>query len=163
MSNALTLSDMSPALRKVVGRESPRATSAEEPDAGNPLVRIWRGAGMGNRPAYSTTAFSTTRVRTSVLPPAVLPLRPAPGISPPAQRARRVCPREPRASESHAPATLALSGFALRTCLELGERLQALRWEPGEQGRFGANAIRLEDKFKCLLLRFKRIQQRHYR
>ena len=57
MSNALTLSDMSPALRKVVGRESPRATSAEEPDAGNPLVRIWRGAGMGNRPAYSTTAF----------------------------------------------------------------------------------------------------------
>ena len=56
MSNALTLSDMSPALRKVVGRESPRATSAEEPDAGNPLVRIWRGAGMGNLPAYSTTA-----------------------------------------------------------------------------------------------------------
>ena len=33
----------------------------------------------------------------------------------------------------------------------------------GEQRRFGANAIRLEDKFKCLLLRFKRIQQRHYR
>ena len=57
MSNALTLSDMSPALRKVVGRESPRATSAEEPDAGNPLVRIWRGAGMGNRPAYSTKHF----------------------------------------------------------------------------------------------------------
>ena len=57
MSNALTLYDMSPGLRKVVGRESPRATSAEEPDAGNPLVRIWRGAGMGNRPAYSTTTF----------------------------------------------------------------------------------------------------------
>ena len=54
MFNALTLSDMSPALRKVVGRESPRVTSAEEPDAGNPLVRIWRGAGMGNLPAYST-------------------------------------------------------------------------------------------------------------
>src|SRR5215813_3430895 len=30
---------------------------AEEPDAGNPLVRIWRGAGMGNRSAYSTTVF----------------------------------------------------------------------------------------------------------
>ena len=60
MSNALTWSDMSPALRKVVGRESPRATSAEEPDAGNPLVRIWRGAGMGNRPAYSTSTFRTS-------------------------------------------------------------------------------------------------------
>jgi len=57
MPNALTLADMSPGLRKVVGRESPRATSAEEPDAGNPLVRIWRGAGTGNLPAYSTTAF----------------------------------------------------------------------------------------------------------
>ena len=57
MSNALTLDDMSPGLLKVVGRESPRATSAEEPDAGNPLVRIWRGAGLGNRPAYSTTLF----------------------------------------------------------------------------------------------------------
>ena len=59
MSNALTLHDMSPGLRKVVGRESPRATSAEEPDAGNPLVRIWRGAELGNRSAYSTTAFLT--------------------------------------------------------------------------------------------------------
>ena len=58
MSNALTLHDMSPGLRKVVGRESPRATLAEEPDAGNPLVRIWRGAELGNRSAYSTTAFS---------------------------------------------------------------------------------------------------------
>src|SRR5438105_1518453 len=57
MPNALTLADMSPGHRKVVGRESPRATSAEEPDAGNPLVRIWRGAGTGNLPAYSTTAF----------------------------------------------------------------------------------------------------------
>src|SRR5712692_6489021 len=57
MPNALTLADMSPGLRKVVGRESPRATSAEEPDAGNPLVRIWRGAGTGNLPAYSTTTF----------------------------------------------------------------------------------------------------------
>src|SRR5262249_44169170 len=40
----------------------PRATSAEEPDGGNLLVRIWRGAGTGNLPAYSTTAFSTDRV-----------------------------------------------------------------------------------------------------
>jgi hypothetical protein len=55
MSNALTLHDMSPGLRKVVGRESPRAPLAEEPDAGNPLVRIWRGAELGNRSAYSTT------------------------------------------------------------------------------------------------------------
>jgi hypothetical protein len=61
MSNALTLHDMSPGLRKVVGRESPRATLAEEPDAGNPLVRIWRGAELGNRSAYSTTAFSPSR------------------------------------------------------------------------------------------------------
>jgi hypothetical protein len=44
----------------------------------------------------------------------------------------------------------------------LGERLQALCCEPGAQERFGSNAIRLEDKFTCLLLRFKRIQQRHY-
>ena len=33
---------------------SPRATSTEEPDGGNLLVRIWRGAGVGNLPAYST-------------------------------------------------------------------------------------------------------------
>src|SRR5713101_4129440 len=57
MPNALTLGDMSPRLRKVVGRESPRVTSTEEPDGGNLLVRIWRGAGVGNLPAYSTTAF----------------------------------------------------------------------------------------------------------
>jgi translation initiation factor IF-2 len=42
------------------GDGEPRATSAEEPDAGNPLVRIWRGAGMGNRPAYSTRPFPLT-------------------------------------------------------------------------------------------------------
>ena len=41
MSNALTWHDRSPELRKRVGQESPRATSAAEPDAGNPLVRIW--------------------------------------------------------------------------------------------------------------------------
>src|SRR6266516_2395192 len=57
MPNALTLDDMSPRLRKVVGRESPRVTPTEEPDGGNLLVRIWRGAGVGNLPAYSTTAF----------------------------------------------------------------------------------------------------------
>jgi hypothetical protein len=42
---------------------SPRATPTEEPDGGNLLVRIWRGAGVGNLPAYSTTAFSTDCVR----------------------------------------------------------------------------------------------------
>ncbi len=57
MPNALTLDDMSPRLRKVVGRESPRVTSTEEPDGGNLLVRIWRGAGVGNLPAYSTKPF----------------------------------------------------------------------------------------------------------
>jgi len=62
MSNALTLHDMSPGLRKVVGRESPRATLAEEPDAGNPLVRIWRGAELGNRSAYSTRLFCAVGV-----------------------------------------------------------------------------------------------------
>ena len=36
---------------------SPQVTSAEEPDGGNLLVRIWRGAGMGNLPAYSTRHF----------------------------------------------------------------------------------------------------------
>ena len=89
MSNALTLHDMSPGLRKVVGRESPRATLAEEPDAGNPLVRIWRGAELGNRSAYSTTAFSTDRVRpphATLLPSC--PLMPAPGVGPHAPRQR---------------------------------------------------------------------------
>jgi hypothetical protein len=61
MPHALTLDDMSPRLRKVVGRASPRVTSTEEPDGGTLLVRIWRGAGVGNLPAYSTTAFSTAR------------------------------------------------------------------------------------------------------
>jgi hypothetical protein len=32
-----------------------RVTPTEEPDGGNLLVRIWRGAGTGNLPAYSTT------------------------------------------------------------------------------------------------------------
>ena len=36
---------------------SPRATPTEEPDGGNLLVRIWRGAGVGNLPAYSTMPF----------------------------------------------------------------------------------------------------------
>jgi hypothetical protein len=74
MSNALTLHDMSPGLRKVVGRESPRATWAEEPDARNPLVRIWRGAELGNRSAYSTSHFS--RRPTRPRPPT--PCHPAP-------------------------------------------------------------------------------------
>src|SRR6266853_4057483 len=68
MPHALTLGDMSPRLRKVVGRESPRVTSTEEPDGGNLLVRIWRGAGVGNLPAYSTTAFSTDPIAPGVPP-----------------------------------------------------------------------------------------------
>jgi len=36
----------------------PRVTPTEEPDGGNLLVRIWRGAGVGNPPAYSTTHFA---------------------------------------------------------------------------------------------------------
>src|SRR5262249_10905006 len=56
------------------------------------------------------------------------------GVAPPARRPRRECPRAPRAPGSHAPATLALSGFALRTCLELSERRQALCCEPGSRG-----------------------------
>ena len=75
---------MSPRLRKVVGRESPRVTSTEEPDGGNLLVRIWRGAGVGNLPAYSTTAFSTN------------------GARPPG--------RPPRATGSHLPAVLPSAG-----------------------------------------------------
>jgi hypothetical protein len=63
MSNALTWHDRSSGLRKVVGRESPRAPLAEEPDAGNPLVRIWRGAELGNRSAYSTSHFSREPIR----------------------------------------------------------------------------------------------------
>jgi hypothetical protein len=54
------------------GEVEPRATSAEEPEAGNPRVRIWRGAGMGNRPAYSTTAFATDGAPTQ-LPPTTPP------------------------------------------------------------------------------------------
>jgi hypothetical protein len=75
MPNAVTLADMSRRLRKVVGRESPRVTSAEEPDGGNLLVRIWRGAGVGDLPAYSTTVHQTTAFSTDcVRPPhAILP------------------------------------------------------------------------------------------
>src|SRR5713101_7191076 len=72
MPHALTLEDMSPGLRKVVGRESPRVTSAEEPDGGNLLVRIWRGAGLGDLPAYSTTHFSP---RAAGTPPPAAPAR----------------------------------------------------------------------------------------
>ena len=96
MSNALTLHDMSPGLRKVVGRESPRATLAEEPDAGHPLVRIWRGAELGNRSAYSTTVF--LRHHPGSTPPAPPAGEHAPPTAPPhgssrvpraAQRPRR--------------------------------------------------------------------------
>jgi RNA-directed DNA polymerase len=36
---------------------SSRVTPTEAPEGGQLLVRIWRGAGTGNRPAYSTTAL----------------------------------------------------------------------------------------------------------
>jgi hypothetical protein len=36
----------------------PRVTATAEPDGGNLLVRLWRGAGTGNLPAYSTSHFS---------------------------------------------------------------------------------------------------------
>jgi hypothetical protein len=78
-------------------------------------------------------AFSTTRARTPRAP-SHPPAGPALGAArpPSAARSRRVYPRGPRAPESHAPAPPALSGVALQTCLGLGERLQALRCEPGE-------------------------------
>src|SRR5262245_32715034 len=53
-----------PRIRVRIWGVSPRVTLTEEPDGGNLLVRIWRGAGVGNRPAYSTTAFSSGRVCT---------------------------------------------------------------------------------------------------
>jgi len=105
MSNALTLHDMSPGLRKVVGRESPRATLAEEPDAGNPLVRIWRGAELGNRSAYSTPAFSTARVP---LPPCRSPARArAPRLEAAGPRRRARTGRKPGDGQ---PALLGLPG-----------------------------------------------------
>src|SRR5712692_10937384 len=87
MPNALTLDDMSPRLRKVVGRESPRVTSTEEPDGGNLLVRIWRGAGVGNLPAYSTTAFWRQRLESVSWNPQ---------RHPPADTPRPGCARAPR-------------------------------------------------------------------
>src|SRR5262249_28993426 len=107
MPNALTLDDMSPRLRKVVGRESPRVTATEEPDGGNLLVRIWRGAGVGNLPAYSTTAFSTDHRAHPVLGSARTPQAPPPA-APAAdqhwmqQASRRLAPlgREPEDGEA---------------------------------------------------------------
>jgi hypothetical protein len=64
-------------------------------------------------------------------------------LPPSATRPRRVCPRALHAPGSHAPATPALSGLALRTCLGLGERLQALRCEPGERERLVQRGERL--------------------
>ena len=90
MSNAWTLHDMSPGLRKVVGRESPRATLAEEPDAGNPLVRIWRGAELGNRSAYSTSPFARAPTRWRLPAPRSLQL------PPPATGERRRPPARPQ-------------------------------------------------------------------
>jgi hypothetical protein len=69
---------------RIVGRIwgiEPRATSTEEPDGGNLLVRIWRGAGTGNRPAYSTTAFEErNQLGGNALPTAL--------AAPPARRGR---------------------------------------------------------------------------
>src|SRR4029453_18234835 len=43
------------------GVGNPRVTPTEEPDGGNLLVRIWRGAGAGNLPAYSTAVAAPIR------------------------------------------------------------------------------------------------------
>ena len=73
MSNALTLHDMSPGLRKVVGRESPRATLAEEPDAGNPLVRILARGRVGQplgllyKPLCTRDPFSASTLHEEVM------------------------------------------------------------------------------------------------
>ena len=144
MSNALTLHDMSPGLRKVVGRESPRATLAEEPDAGNPLVRIWRGAELGNRSAYSTTAFCTGRVhpprtmlpghppaRAGVCPHAQrrtpcwyarpgVPRRPAPPGAAPQPRSRAAARRPGRLPADAAPAAAWREGRLMQTFKEIG-------------------------------------------
>ena len=63
---------------------SPRATPTEEPEGGNLLVRIWRGAGVGNLPAYSISHFF----------PAI-----------PAARLRQRLPS--RLGSSHTPSTVA--------------------------------------------------------
>ena len=99
MSTAWTLADMSPGLRKGVGRESPRATLAEEPDAGNPLVRSWRGAELGNRSAYSTTAFSTV--------PRCPPWRPRPATC---SAPSALAPRGGRLGQPHRPLALRAEG-----------------------------------------------------
>jgi hypothetical protein len=110
MPNALTLDDMSPRLRKVVGRESPRVTSTEEPDGGNLLVRIWRGAGVGNLPAYSTTVFllRCLRERPAGAPTAWTPQRLCVPLPAPAgQRAGEVRGRLQGAPGARAGARLA--------------------------------------------------------
>jgi hypothetical protein len=70
---------------------SPRVTSTEEPDGGNLLVRIWRGAGVGNLPAYSTTAFCTV--------PPLPPWQPS-------YTTARARPRRPTGGEGDAPLAL---------------------------------------------------------
>jgi Phage integrase, N-terminal SAM-like domain len=64
---------------------------------------------------------------------------------PPPACASPVAPSRPpagaRAPGSPSPAAPALSGFALRTCLGLGERLQALRRELGELGERGEESL----------------------
>jgi hypothetical protein len=78
---------------------SPRATPTEEPDGGNLLVRIWRGAGVGNRPAYSTTAFATDGACLSCRPPCTTGSYPPPVAPAPAGP-----PGRPRAAQSGAGA-----------------------------------------------------------
>src|SRR6266481_6665987 len=110
MPNALTLGDRSPRLRKVVGRESPRVTSTEEPDGGNLLVRIWRGAGVGNLPAYSTTTDRKFK-RSFGATPAAAPAPASPTGRPtvrtalPSRPERRGClARAPRSQAEHGAA-----------------------------------------------------------
>jgi hypothetical protein len=79
-AQALPWEPRSPGLVTVVETVEPRATSAEEPDAGNPLVRSWRGAGTGNLPAYSTKPFSPPWPHVplvATLPPAALAATPS--------------------------------------------------------------------------------------
>ena len=66
MSNALTLHDMSPGLRKVVGRESPRATLAEEPDAGKSACPELARGRVGQPLGLLYKVFSTDCARLPV-------------------------------------------------------------------------------------------------
>jgi len=99
---------------------SPRATSTEEPDGGNLLVRIWRGAGVGNLPAYSTSPFS---------PPAPPPRRPSPPLDDRGPRAARRIGKikplfSPRAAAADAPQPVQAQAQRDDSCCPV--RVQAL-------------------------------------